>query len=241
MKMRPWSAAERRELVHYVHLTLLGGLFRARRWEQAEIAFQGGTSLHLVHGSPRYSEDIDLILDLSLSAGPAMRTAVRHLRDRLALDFPQWELGVTLQEKEGQPSDPRNPRLYDVRVASPAFHGVVHVKTEFWVPPPGALAHYDTAVGQAGPVTLPGLKVRVAADKHTHQGSPVASPARNAACTSATLSHGSQSLSTTCRPACSCRASSRRGAAPARRAGSPTLVRNRSGRPVSSDDFSNGQ
>lgn len=161
MKKRHWPAAARRELAHYAHLALLEGLFRARRWARAEIAFQGGTSLHLVHGSPRFSEDIDLILDPALSAAPLMRTAVRHLRDRLALDFPQWTLEVTSREKEGEPDDPRNPRLFDVRIASPLFHEAVHVKTEFWVPPPGALAYYDTAVGQAGPAALPSLNVRL--------------------------------------------------------------------------------
>ena len=81
MVKRLLSTSDAFDLRQALHVAVLEALVAARRWEPGDLVFQGGTSLHLVHGSPRFSEDLDFLvkqsLDLSFiaSAVPPMVTS----------------------------------------------------------------------------------------------------------------------------------------------------------------------
>lgn len=66
MPKRHLTAAEAFDLRQALHVATLDALMASRRWEPGDLAFQGGTSLHLVHGSPRFSEDLDFLVNSSL-------------------------------------------------------------------------------------------------------------------------------------------------------------------------------
>jgi hypothetical protein len=50
MPKRHLTAAEAFDLRQALHVATLDALMASRRWEPGDLAFQGGTSLHLVHG-----------------------------------------------------------------------------------------------------------------------------------------------------------------------------------------------
>ena len=58
-KKRTLSARDEVHLRAVLQTATLAALMDSRRWEPGDIAFQGGTSLHLAHGSARFSEDLD--------------------------------------------------------------------------------------------------------------------------------------------------------------------------------------
>ena len=66
MKKTPMTAAQQFELRQALHVATLDALLASRRWQPGELVFQGGTSLHLAHGSPRFSEDLDFLVHSTL-------------------------------------------------------------------------------------------------------------------------------------------------------------------------------
>jgi hypothetical protein len=69
MAKRQLTASEAFGLRQALHVATLDALMASRRWEPGDLIFQGGTSLHLTHGSPRYSEDLDFLVNSSLKLG----------------------------------------------------------------------------------------------------------------------------------------------------------------------------
>lgn len=63
MARRHIDQAEHREISDLFHHLILDSLLEAGDWTCDNLAFQGGTSLHLVWKSPRWSEDLDFLVD----------------------------------------------------------------------------------------------------------------------------------------------------------------------------------
>lgn len=127
MAKRQLSSSDQFDLQQTLHVAVLEALMASRRWEPNDLAFQGGTSLHLVHGSPRFSEDLDFLLRGSIDVN-RVGTA---LRDRILAQHPNWvppdmKLGVKIAKAE------RNPYLLTVSVQGDNVIGAVKVKLEFW-------------------------------------------------------------------------------------------------------------
>src|SRR6185437_7330569 len=57
-----FTATERFEFAEWLHVECLAAILSLRPWPPGRFAFQGGTSLHLCYGSPRFSEDLDFLL-----------------------------------------------------------------------------------------------------------------------------------------------------------------------------------
>ena len=62
MARRHIDQSEHREISELFHHLILESLLESGDWTCKNIAFQGGTSLHLVWKSPRWSEDLDFII-----------------------------------------------------------------------------------------------------------------------------------------------------------------------------------
>lgn len=133
-----------------LHVALLDGIARARRWARSELAFQGGTSLHLAYGSPRASEDLDFIVASDKGLDAVMRSAIGHARAfvRQAVG-PDAELELKARQADPASGEPRNPRIFTVALRSPEFLESVKVRVEFWVATPAAAADYATEVRPA--------------------------------------------------------------------------------------------
>ncbi len=107
------------------------------------MAFQGGTSLNMSWGSPRFSEDIDLLLSQPESGQleTVMGRCVNRINQSLAIDHP--ELTVSLHGGRGA-GETGGLAAFELRAAHPDRLGKVRVKVEFWRVDPSYLDRYET-------------------------------------------------------------------------------------------------
>ena len=132
MAKRTLSAAEAFDLRQALHVSVLEALLASRRWEPGDLIFQGGTSLHLVHGSPRFSEDLDFLVKSALD----LHTIGASVQARLGRSpwIPKDAKLTVSPAKAG-----RNPHAFDVSIGSAAIIGSVRVRVELWQAPASAL------------------------------------------------------------------------------------------------------
>lgn len=133
-----------------LQIALLDGVARARRWRKSELAFQGGTSLHLAYGSPRASEDLDFIIASDKGLKAIMESAIAHarvyVRQAVGADA---ELGLKARGKDAKTARDRNPRVFTASFKAPAFLEAVKVRVEFYVADPAVAAGYDSQLRAA--------------------------------------------------------------------------------------------
>ncbi|WP_168734213.1 nucleotidyl transferase AbiEii/AbiGii toxin family protein [Pseudothauera nasutitermitis] len=125
MAKRQLTATEAFDLRQALHVATLDALMASRRWEPGDLVFQGGTSLHLAHGSPRFSEDLDFLVRSALkldSIGESVQAR---------LDGTAWLPGDT-RLTVGKAKDGRNPHAFVVSIGGPEVIGAVRVKVEMW-------------------------------------------------------------------------------------------------------------
>ncbi len=103
----------------------LAALMDSRRWEPGDLAFQGGTSLHLAHGSARFSEDLDFLVRGGLSLDGMAKQMQNKLR--LPPDIP-----ADLKVKVTPDKDHRNPHMFYVTLSGPQVVGSAEVKVALW-------------------------------------------------------------------------------------------------------------
>lgn len=125
MAKRQLTAGEMFELRQALHVAVLDALMASRRWQPGDLIFQGGTGLHLAHGSPRYSEDLGFLVNASLKL-TAIEGAVQN---RLAAT--SW-LPTDMHLVVGKSKDGHNPHAFVVSITGPAVIGAVRVKVELW-------------------------------------------------------------------------------------------------------------
>ncbi len=125
MAKRQLSATDAFELRQALHIATLDALMASRRWEPGDLVFQGGTSLHLVHGSPRFSEDLDFLVKSALRLDPISESV------RSRLEGAGW-LPRDTQVSISKSRDGRNPHAFVVAIGGPDVLGAVRVKVELW-------------------------------------------------------------------------------------------------------------
>lgn len=122
----------------------------ARRADAAGIdkglVFHGGTSLSIIHGTRRSSEDLDF-----MASPEAVKTIFAHtaqieatMRMRASMEWPGAK--IDLVNKAGD----RDQELGDVarmmlRWEHPGFYGAIRVKVEFYLTPQDRLDRYGSA------------------------------------------------------------------------------------------------
>ena len=119
------SASQAFDLRQALHVATLDALLASRRWAPGELIFRGGTSLHLTHGSPRYSEDLDFLVNASLKLDAIGNAVLARLE---ALAWMPLGSRVTLKKAK----DVRNPHAFVVSITGDNVIGVVRVKVELW-------------------------------------------------------------------------------------------------------------
>ncbi len=125
MAKRQLTATEAFDLRQSLHVATLDALMTARRWEPGDLVFQGGTSLHLAHGSPRFSEDLDFLVSSALNLDSISESV------RARLDGTSWfpdDTHLTV----GKAKDGHNPYAFFVSIGGPDVIGAVRVKVEMW-------------------------------------------------------------------------------------------------------------
>ncbi len=157
IKKRTLSAQNQQLLREILQTATLAALMDSRRWEPGDIAFQGGTSLHLAHGSVRFSEDLDFMVRGGLSLEGLSKAVQQKLR--LPPDIPaDLRVSVTLGK------DQRNPHMFYVTLGGPQVVGSARVKVELWQAQAAALQSVQlkisTVSSPAGQAFVPTLTLK---------------------------------------------------------------------------------
>lgn len=160
---RVLSAEQQQTLRHTLQAATIAALMDSRRWEPGDLAFQGGTCLHLAHGSARFSEDLDFMVRGGLSLDGLSKEVQKKLR--LPADVPA-DLSVAVTPGR----DARNPHIFYVTLSGPLVVGSVRVKIELWQTQAAALKSLQlkisTVTSPAGQAFVPTLTLaEVFADK----------------------------------------------------------------------------
>jgi predicted nucleotidyltransferase component of viral defense system len=163
IKKRVLSLQNQQLLREVLQTATIAALMDSRRWEPGDIAFQGGTSLHLAHGSARFSEDLDFMVRGGLSLDGLSKAVLQKLR--LPPDIPA-DLRVTVT----QGKDQRNPHMFYVSLSGPQVVGSAKVKVELWQAQAAALRSLQlkisTVTSPAGQAFVPTLTLKeIFADK----------------------------------------------------------------------------
>jgi predicted nucleotidyltransferase component of viral defense system len=160
---RTLSAPDQQRLRAILQTATLAALMDSRRWQPGEIAFQGGTSLHLAHGSARFSEDLDFMVRGGLSMTGLAAQVQRKIR------LPP-EIPADLQVSVSSGKEPHNPHIFYVTLSGPTVLGSVKVKIELWQTDAAALKSLNLKVStlttNAGQAFVPTLTLEeIFADK----------------------------------------------------------------------------
>lgn len=139
MAKRSLGGAEAFDLRQALQIAVLDALMASRRWVAGDLIFQGGTSLHLAHGSPRFSEDLDFLVKSSLNLATLGAAIGARLRGTAWLP-PDTGLNVS------HAKDAHNPHAFVVSVGGPDVIGSVRVKVELWRTAADAMAAVRVAV-----------------------------------------------------------------------------------------------
>lgn len=128
MPKRVLSASELFDLRLALQMATLEALLSSKRWQPAQLAFQGGTSLHLAHGSPRFSEDLDFLVDAALNLD-SIDDGVRR-----RLSAAEW-LPKDMQIAVSKIKSKQRLRTFEVTAAGANVLGSARVKVEMWQTP----------------------------------------------------------------------------------------------------------
>lgn len=153
---------EQFRLRNALQLATLAALMESRRWEPGDLVFQGGTCLHLAHGSARFSEDLDFMIRGGLSIDGLAAEIERRLR------LPSGSNGLVPTVSMGRHD--RNPHSFTVTLSAPDVIGSVKVKVELWETDRNVLRSVQVVVsaiaGAAGPMYVPSENLEeICADK----------------------------------------------------------------------------
>lgn len=147
------------------HVLFLDSFMQEAQWKSDELAFHGGTSLHLSWRSPRYSEDLDFLLSRAAKgAAQVVENATKRVQARFRAMDPEFIVQVKDRTK-----DEDRMQVFNITVSHPRVVGNAMVKVEFWKTEPTYLQQYPTefktpmAVGDlAGTISYPVPAARLA-------------------------------------------------------------------------------
>lgn len=142
------TASEEDQLRSAMQLAVLDALVQSRRWEPGQLIFQGGTCLHLAHGSPRFSEDLDFLVDKSLDLSALADSVDRRMK---SLPWIPADMGLEVSKKR----EDRNPHVFAVALRGDGVIGSVKVKVEMFKANPLALAEVAVVVSPTQLATGP--------------------------------------------------------------------------------------
>jgi predicted nucleotidyltransferase component of viral defense system len=137
----PFTPGGRFDVASAMQMLALHAIAAYRKWGAGELAFQGGTSLHLAHGSSRFSEDLDFVMmgheniggatqrsiDMPALAKALARRCEDAVRNGMTRFYPDANFSVTLGRDE------RNPHVFTITMTDKSFSSAVRVKVELFV------------------------------------------------------------------------------------------------------------
>lgn len=118
------SPSELMDLRFALQIAAVDAMMQSRRWEPGELAFQGGTCLHLAHQSPRFSEDLDFLISSSLDVKKIVKSCQARLKNLRWLPA-ESSLDVTKIREA-------NPHSFTLSIRGDNLVGSAQVKVELW-------------------------------------------------------------------------------------------------------------
>jgi predicted nucleotidyltransferase component of viral defense system len=136
----PLNPIEHRQWATTLQVLVLDAVATQTGLSAKQMAFHGGTSLHLSWNSPRFSEDLDmLVLDMQAeTVERCMKKIEARIRERLLLLDPAFQLAIKAKPSERM-------LRYSLSLSKPEVYGSAMVKLEFWKVAQDYLAGYPTA------------------------------------------------------------------------------------------------
>lgn len=154
---KPLSPSKRLEIAETLHISMLAGMFSIPNWKSHDIAFQGGTSLHLIWQSPRYSEDLDFLLRRDFDPDLLLRTLERATKEadrQMLVEMPGGKVNLEDHRKPERKLD-----FFELKWSHPDYFEKVVVKIEFWPVENNLLLDYPFALKN---LSLPFQRIRAA-------------------------------------------------------------------------------
>lgn len=129
MARKPLTPIESRQIADTLQRLVLMELVESGDWSCKNLAFQGGTSLHLVWNSPRYSEDLDFLVaaDSEDHLLPSMKRVRQKVQSWLQDAWPECK--IELKDKR-KPDN--SVKRFDIVWSEPQTLGTVLVCVEFY-------------------------------------------------------------------------------------------------------------
>ncbi len=142
------------ELQRSLQIATLNALMASRRWAPEEIAFQGGTCLHLAYDSPRFSEDLDFLVSSSIDLTSLGKT-VQQLVGRTSQSLRALTNSrITLSKDKPN----KNPRCFWLTLSADNCESI-RLKIELWATPKHVIAKVNSAVRTANAADGPAAHV----------------------------------------------------------------------------------
>lgn len=139
MPKKSLTSEELYRLRSALQVSTITALMASRKWALGDIAFQGGTCLSLVHGSERFSEDLDFMI-----RGGMPLAGLEKSIERL-LDLPR-DIPAGLKPSVSLAKDDRNPHAFTVTLSGDGYIGSAKVKVELWRTPEAAMGQLQLLV-----------------------------------------------------------------------------------------------
>jgi len=118
-----------------MHRAVLASLYHPRRrleLKNDDLVLHGGTALHVVYGSPRYSEDLDFMCKESLdTVRKLLERSAGEVETFLAMHQTTADLDLSIRVQHKQKS---SMLISWFLAESPIRHGLVRVKAECYSP-----------------------------------------------------------------------------------------------------------
>jgi predicted nucleotidyltransferase component of viral defense system len=142
-KKEPISHEMQLEISEIMQNMVLEKIFSSKNWDTKNLIFHGGTSVHVAWSSPRYSEDLDFLLNIEQvdNINTTIQNSIKEIEKELQQKFPGSE--ITLKTK-GNNEKIRSVIVYDIIWKHPNKYGKVRVKTEFFTVPPSNIKAYES-------------------------------------------------------------------------------------------------
>jgi hypothetical protein len=149
-KRAPLTPSEKTMVSQTLQIFALDGIAGAVHDMPGRLMFHGGSSIATVHGSPRWSEDLDFVVSPEMSNElDAVREQVEAIAaERIADITPGAKFELIDKGKargKVREADPGTVMRWTGRWEHPNRHGVVKMKTEFYIAEPDVTARYKTA------------------------------------------------------------------------------------------------
>lgn len=140
-KRRAITDHDRRETTATAHFLALKSMADTHPMLLGDAIFQGGTCLHLAHGSGRWSVDLDFVARSDLNFNRMMEDVRARMEEEMSRTSPGTRI---LLSGDATEANGQNACFY-LRIQEPHLIGKTHVKVEFWRVAPELLQTYRGA------------------------------------------------------------------------------------------------